>query len=397
MASLKLKEGLTSVGVMNPNLRVFDIIMRTEYGTSYNAYLVKGTEKTALIETVHARFFDEYMSNIEQVIDPAQIDYIILNHTEPDHSGSLRELKLRCPHIQVVASMAGAKYLQGITNLDDLDAKAVKDGDVIDLGGKTLRFTVAPFLHWPDSMFTYLEEDQTLFSCDVFGCHYCEPRVLDKYVSYPDAYETALKYYFDAIFGPFKPYVLSGMAKIGQLPIRMICTSHGPVLTSYSIDKVMRQYHEWSTPQQKAQKTAAIFYVSAYGCTRSLAEEAEKYARDAGLSVSLFDIIESDPAQVAAAANESDILLFGSPTINKDALKPVWEVISSIDAINCKGKPAAVFGSYGWSGEAVGMLCERLAALKMKVYEKGFRANFVPSGEEREAFAEFIQGFLAQA
>lgn len=395
MASYQLKDGVHSVGVMNPNLRVFDIIMRTEYGTSYNAYLIQGTEKTALVETVHARFFDEYISNIEQVMDPAKIDYIILNHTEPDHSGSLRALKEKCPNLQVVASMAGAKYLQGITNME-LGATVVRDGDSIDLGGKTLKFTAAPFLHWPDSMFTYLEEDKILFSCDMFGCHYCEPRVLDLYVSYPDSYEVALKYYFDAIFGPFRPYVIAGMNKIKDLPVDMICTSHGPVLTEYSIEKVTCQYREWSEPRENGQKTAAVFYVSAYGCTRSLAEEAYQYAKDAGFDTHIYNIIECDPCEVAAAANEADILLFGSPTINRDALKPVWDTISGIDAINCKGKPAAVFGSYGWSGEAVGMLCERLSALKLKVYEKGFRANFVPSAEERDNFAEFIKGFLAQ-
>ncbi len=396
MACFKLLDGIYSVGVLNPALRVFDIIMKTEYGTSYNAFLVQGTEKCALIETVHARFFDEYLENIEAVMDPAKIDYIILNHTEPDHTGSLRELKKRYPNMQVIASMAGAKYLQGITNMD-LGTKVVKDGDSINLGGRTLTFTPAPFLHWPDSMFTYLAEDAVLFSCDMFGCHYCEPRVLDCHVSYPNAYESALKYYFDAIFGPFLPYVVSGMDKVEGLPKKMICTSHGPVLTEFSIDKVWAQYRQWSAPRRHDGKRACIFYVSAYGATRALAQQAAKQALAAGMKAEIYDLVEADAGAVAAAVNACDVYLFGSPTINKDALKPVWDIIGCIDAINCKGKPAAVFGSYGWSGEAVGMLCSRLSALKMNVYQQGFRANFIPSDDEMVAFAAFTEDFLAQA
>lgn len=395
MANYNLKPGIYAVGVLNPNLRIFDIIMRAQYGTSYNAYIVQGSEKTALIETVHGRFFDEYIKNIQMVTDISKIDYVVLNHTEPDHSGSLRKLIELGPNIQVVASMAGAKYLGAITNLE-LNTKIVKDGDTIDLGGKTLTFTPAPFLHWPDSMFTYIPQDKVLFSCDMFGTHYCEPRILDKYISYPHEYDDALKYYFDCIFGPFKPHVVSGMNKVANLETDIICPSHGPVLTEHSIKAVWDKYAAWSASSDKSgKKTVGIIYVSAYGCTGTLAQKAYDIATESGFDAQIFDVSYSDFEEVAALANTCDVLMFGSPTINRDALKPIWDVISSIDAVGCAGKHAAVFGSYGWSGEAVLMLTQRLSALKMKPFGDGFRVNFVPSDTEINAFETFAKDFLA--
>lgn len=395
MSVLKVKEGIYSVGVLNPSLRVFDIIMKTEYGTTYNAYLVQGTEKTALIETVHAKYFEEYYENILSVGGIDKIDYLIMNHTEPDHSGSIAALLQKNPNIEIVATNAGIKYAKSIAN-SDFASRVVKDGDSIDLGGKTLQFTVAPFLHWPDSMFTYLPEDKVLFSCDMFGCHYCEPRMLDLHIVEQEAYEDALLYYYTAIFSPFKPHVLSGMDKIKDLPVDYICTSHGPILTQHSIQVVWDKYKEWSTPRQKPNKQVAILYVSAYGFTRSLAQRAEVLAKQAGFDTVLYDIIKVPQQDAAAAANECDALMLGSPTINRDALKPVWDVISSIDAINCQKKPAAVFGSYGWSGEAVGMLKDRLNALRFQVFGEGCRINFKPSDTDMEAFETYVNGFLAQ-
>ena len=201
----KITDSVYSVGVLNPNMRVFDVVMCTEYGTSYNSYLVRG-EKTALIETCHDTFFDAYVEHLKEVCDPTQIDYIILNHTEPDHSGALARLLELAPQAQLLCSRAAMIYLKGITNRTDMDIRAVADGEELDLGqGKVLRFINAPFLHWPDSMFTWFEAEGVLFSCDFFGSHYCEPRMLDTAITYPKAYESALKNYYDAIFGPFKP------------------------------------------------------------------------------------------------------------------------------------------------------------------------------------------------
>ena len=175
MSAVKITEGIYSVGIMNPNMRVFDIVMKTDSGTSYNSYLVRGSEKTALIETCHESFFEEYLENIKEVCKFEEIDYIVMNHNEPDHSGSLAKLLELMPNAQLIASIAGANYLKNITNRCDLDIHKVKDGEVLDLGGLSLTFLSAPNLHWPDSMFTWVKEANTLFTCDFLGCHYCEP------------------------------------------------------------------------------------------------------------------------------------------------------------------------------------------------------------------------------
>ena len=167
MSILQLKPHIFSIGVQNPSLRVFDIIMRTDYGTTYNAYLVKG-EKTALIETVHGNFFDEYLENLKNTIPLEQIDYLILNHTEPDHSGSVGKLLKVCPNLKVLATAPAQKYLSAIVNAP-FSAVTVKNGEQLDLGGVTLQFVVSPMLHWPDSMFTWCPEEKTLFTCDFLG------------------------------------------------------------------------------------------------------------------------------------------------------------------------------------------------------------------------------------
>ena len=174
---LELKNNIFYVGVKDPTLRTFDIFMETEYGTTYNAYLVKG-EKTALIETAHEKLLDSYISNIEEIMPVSEIDYLICNHTEPDHSGSVRKILELNPDIEVVGSIAAIRNLKEITNMTFKEHIA-KDGAELDLGdGKVLKFCIVPNLHWPDTMVTYLESEKTLFSCDVFGAHYCEDAVV---------------------------------------------------------------------------------------------------------------------------------------------------------------------------------------------------------------------------
>ena len=203
MGIVKISDHVYSVGVLNPALRVFDIVMEAKYGTSYNAYLVTG-QKNVLVETVHVDFFEEYLYNLQCLVDLPSIDYIVMNHTEPDHSGSLQKLLELCPNSTVVCTAAAQKYLKGITNRD-FPCRVVKHGDTLDIGGLSLEFVVAPLLHWPDSMMTYLREDSVLFSCDFLGCYYCEPSMLDENVRYQDAYLGEFAYYYQGIFGPFKP------------------------------------------------------------------------------------------------------------------------------------------------------------------------------------------------
>ena len=397
MASQKINESVSFVGIMNPNMRVFDIVMKTDSGTSYNSYIVKGSEKTALIETSHANFFEIYMDNIRQVCDPASIDYIVLNHNEPDHSGALAQVLEQLPNAKIVASQAGALYLKNITN-KELDIIKVKDGDTLDLGGKTLQFISAPFLHWPDSMFTWLPEEKTLFTCDFFGCHYCEPYVLDKYIAYPAAYETALKLYYSAIFGPFPSYVQKGLEKIKGLDVQYVCNSHGPVLTKGCLlEHVVEMYNQWSQPKVKTTKDIPVFYCSAYGNTKLLAEKIQEGILSVlpQANVPLYDIIEHDLGQLHQELNGSDAFAVGSPTLNRDAVPPVWMLLAGVDAINCGKKPCLVFGSYGWSGEAIPNIKQRLESLKMKVFGEGHRVAFVPNQEDLEKAKQLGADFAA--
>ncbi len=396
MAVEKITGGIWSVGILNPNLRVFDIVMTTDYGTTYNSYLVKGSEKTALIECTHLSYFDRYLDNIRAVCDPSEIDYLILNHTEPDHAGGVARLLEINPNLEVIASQAGSIYLKGITNRTDFKLRVVKEGDSIDLGGKTLRFLSAPFLHWPDSMFTWVEEDRTVFTCDFLGAHYCEPFTFDYHITYPEAYEIAFKGYYDAIFGPFPAYVRKGLERLKALDIEYACTSHGPVLTRNGrLSYTMEKYAEWSAPRAAGPKDVPVFYCSAYGNTRQLAKKIAEGIRAAlpDANVETFDLIKHPMAEMAARLNASDAFAIGSPTLNRDAVQPVWSLLSHVDAVNCAKRPVVLFGSYGWSGEAAANLKARLEGLKMSLFEEPFRVVFVPSEEDLKKAEEFGRRF----
>jgi flavorubredoxin len=398
MGVIKLCDGVYSVGVLNPSLRLFDVIMETAYGTSYNAYLITG-EKNVLIDAVHEDYFDEYLENIRSIIDPASIDYIIMNHNEPDHSGALSKLMDLAPGAELLTSAAGKIYLPLITNKPMTNLRAVKDGETLDIGGgRTLRFIHAPFLHWPDSMFTWLESEKIAFTCDFLGTHYCEPSMTDRRIHQMPLYEQAFSEYFDAIFSPFKPYVQSGLSKLGALDADTVCTSHGPVLHKDGfLEEAMARYNQWSTKQPQAQKHIPIFFCSAYSNTGKLAEKIAEGIRSVlrDADVTIYDLTVTDPVDLTEQLNSADAFLLGSPTINKDALPPVWQLVSSIDAINSKGKPAAVFGSYGWSGEGVPAVIGRLKAMNMAVFEEGYRCRFVPSEAELQGAFEFGARFAA--
>ena len=398
MSAVKLAEGLYSVGILNPGLRVFDIVMSTEYGTTYNSFLLKGKEKTVLIECSHLSFFDRYVENIREVCDPSAVDIMILNHTEPDHTGAAARLLELNPNMEIYCSQAASIYIRNITNRADLKLHVVKDGETLDIGGRTLEFRMAPFLHWPDSMFTWLREDQVLFSCDFLGAHYCEPYTWDYNITKPEAYEAAFKGYYDAIFGPFPTYVQKGLDKIADLDIKMVCNSHGPVLTKgCRLEYTKEMYAQWSAPRKNAVPVIPVFYCSAYGNTRRLAERICAGIKKAvpSAETATYDIIKHPMTELAALLNSCDGFAIGSPTLNRDAVPPVWILLSHVDAINSAKRPALIFGSYGWSGEAAANIKARLEGLKMSVFEEPFRVTFVPTEEDYQKAEELGQRFAA--
>ena len=376
---MKIADNVYYVGVSNPTLRVFDIIMCTEYGTTYNSYLVKGADKTALIDGAHKGFEANFQENVEAITDFANIDYMVVNHTEPDHSGAIRLVIEKNPDIVVYGTAACLKNLDNIVRLP-FNRVAVKDGDTLELGGKTLTFCVSPNIHWPDTMMTYLNEDKILFSCDFLGAHYAEPTMYVHKAYKRDLYEKEFKVYYDAIMGPFAKFVIRALDRIKDLDIALVCPSHGPMIMGGDIQIAMDTYRKWATPEEKTDKTVAIYYVSAYGYTRQMCQYLAEKLEAKGLVVSAFDVIKTDAADIAAHL-EDNCLVFGSPTLNRAALKPVLDVISSIDAVGAAGRPYATLGCFGWSGEACAQLNDRCNSIKMKQVGESVRSQFTPTDE----------------
>lgn len=376
---MKIADNVYYVGVSNPTLRVFDIIMATEYGTTYNSYLVQGSEKTALIDGAHKGFENLFVENVEAITDFKNIDYMVVNHTEPDHSGAIRLVIEHNPDIVVYGTAACLKNLDNIVRMP-FNRVAVKDGDTLELGGKTLTFCVSPNIHWPDTMMTYLAEDKILFSCDFLGAHYAEPTMYVHKAYKKDLYEKEFKVYYDAIMGPFAKFVLRALDRIKDLDIALVCPSHGPMIAGDDITVAMDTYRKWATPEEKTDKTVAIYYVSAYGYTRQMCQYLADKLSAKGIVVSAFDVIKTDAAEIAAHL-EDDCLVFGSPTLNRAALKPVLDVISCIDAVSAAGRPYATLGCFGWSGEACAQLNDRCNSIKMKQVGESVRSQFTPTDE----------------
>lgn len=381
MRKYEVKKDVYWVGVRDPELRVFDIVMRTERGTTYNSYLIVD-EKVTLIDTVKEPFIDEYLDKIKDIIGDRPVDYLIVNHTEPDHSGSVRHILKAYKDITIYGSRAAVNNLKEITNME-FKGIEVREGDTLNIGRRTLKFISAPLLHWPDTIFTYVAEDKVLFSGDVFGCHYCED---DKDKIFNDEvgdFSGELRYYFDVIMGPFKKKVLEAIAKIRPLEIDAICPSHGPLYRE-NIWAVVDTYENWSKVifETEAGKRALVVYITSYGYTKEVAYEIAKGIEEAGAEAEVYDITEQKISELVDKLERSKALAIGSPTINQDAVKPAWDFLSEVSPIVNRGKLAVAFGSYGWSGESIPLLTDRLKGLKFKVIEPGLKINFRPSEKE---------------
>lgn len=391
MQSVKIRENIYWVGVQDPDLRVFDIIMRTEKGSSYNAYLIKGSEKTALIETVKDEFFEEYIEKLQEIIKLEDIDYLIMNHTEPDHSGSIARLLEKVPGITVVGSSNTIEFLREIIN-KDFDARIVGQGSKLNLGDKSLHFIGAILLHWPDSIYSYLPEERILFTCDSFGSHYSSVKIFDDLIE--EDFSQEYKYYFDVIMGPFKPYVLRALERIKELDIDIICPGHGPILRS-NITHYINLYRQWATPVAESDPRPKIVmaYASAYGYTRMLADSIiEGLNKSGDFNLKEFDLVEASTEEILLELENARGFLIGSPTINKDCVPPVWNLLSSMSPIIHEAMVAAAFGAYGWSGEAVPNMQKRLHMLRMNVLP-GLRIRFQPSRAELEQAMDFGSNF----
>lgn len=389
----KVSESTSWIGALDFDIVTFDIVMETQYGTTYNSYFIDA-EKKAIVETVKETFSDEYLKKIQTLTDPQKIDYIILNHTEPDHSGALKHLLRIAPQATVVGSGNAIRYMQDMVDIP-FKSLVVKDNDTLSLGNKTLKFIAAPNLHWPDSMYTYLIEDELLFTCDSFGAHYCSEKIFDDEVG---NYDDAFKYYFDVILKPYSKFMLKAIEKIESLPIKAICTGHGPILRS-NWKRMVQLSKEYATDHinktTHLQKTVLITYISAYGYTRQMAETlADGVKKNNNCQVILADIEKMELGEIDSLLTLADGIMVGSPTINQNTLLPVYKLFAMINPIRDNRKLFMSFGSYGWSGEATKIINATAKELKLKLFNDGIVAKFIPYN--KQPFLEAGEQFAKQ-
>lgn len=398
--AVEFSPGIYWIGALDPTLRTFDIILKTANGTTYNSYLIRGSEGVAIVDTVKESFAEDFFARLESVARYDEIKVIVLNHLEPDHSGALPELMRRAPEAKLFISTRATSMLKALLKPDgqEFEYTTVKTGDSVSLGDRTLQFLHTPFLHWPDTQCTYLEEEGILFSGDVFGCHYCDSRLYNDKVG---DFRFSFDYYYAHIMRPFKQWVLEALSLIEPLKLKIIAPTHGPILRDRP-RRYVAHYRELSSSSlagriSEEEASLIIFYMSSYGNTARMAEAIASGAESAGgVRVSLYDLEGGEVEPFVNLIEEADALLFGSPTINGDAVKPVWDLLSSLAVLNLVGKLGGAFGSYGWSGEAVRMVEDRMRGLKMRVPLQGIRVKLIPSDDELRECDEFGRNFALE-
>lgn len=393
--SFKINEKVTWVGKIDWELKVFHgEEYSTDRGTSYNAYLVRD-EKVALIDTVWKPYDNEFIANLKLEIDLSKIDYIIANHSEVDHSGALPELMREIPGTPIYCTRSGARMLKAHYH-EDWNFIEVKTGDVLDLGENKLVFVEAPMLHWPDSMFTYLTGENILFSNDAFGQHYASEMMYNYKVDQGELYQEALKYYAN-ILTPFSPLVVKKIDEILklQLPVSMICPSHGIVWKEEPL-QIVEQYMKWAKDYQEDQIT--VLYDTMWDATRKMAEaiaEGIKSA-DENVVIKLINTGKYDKNNIISEVFKSKAILVGSSTINNGILSSTASTLEMLKGLKFKNKKAAAFGSYGWSGESVKIVEEHLKLSDFEIICPGIKALWNPDGEALKKCREFGVEFVLQ-
>jgi len=375
---LPLTNEVSWIGVLDHDIVTFDVVMETKFGTTYNSYFINAGKKV-VIETVKERFWDVYREKLCKLTDPASIDYIIMDHTEPDHSGCLAKLLEIAPKARVVGSGNAIRYLKDLLGFE-FPHLIIKDGQTLDLGSKTLKFIGAPNLHWPDSIMTYLVEDKILFTCDIFGEHYCNEGMFDDAV--PD-FSDAFHYYFDVIMKPYSRFMLQAIDRMRPLEINMIAPGHGMILRKdwkKWVDVTVKYCGEYLRNPNR--NKVFLAYVSAYHNTGLIAEKIAEGIRSAGdIEVDLCDIENMDLALIEQKLMQSSGIMIGCPTFSQNILLPVYQVFAMINPIRDRGKLAAVFGSYGWSGEGAKIMSSALTNLKLNVMDEGLMVKFTPHAD----------------
>jgi len=387
MEKVELKKGIYWVGAIDWNIRDFHGYS-TPLGTTYNAYLILD-EKNVLIDTVKAPFYLEMLGRISEIIDPSTIDTIVSNHVELDHSGSLPQIVERIGNPTVITTERGKKGLEKYFQ-KSMKFKTVKTGDTLSIGHHTLTFVEAPMLHWPDSMFTYIKEDQLLLPNDAFGQHFASSQRFDDEAG-DEAMKHAAKYYANILW-PLAPLILKKVDEVVKMgiPIDMIGPSHG-LIWRKDPGRIIQAYVEWS--QGKGNRKILVVYDTMWGSTESMAKAILKGLIEEGAEARLLHLRSNHRSDIIEEMLEAKGILFGSPTLNNGMFPTVGDFLTYMKGLRPKGKVFGLFGSHGWGGGAIKEMRKTLEESKFEVWEKELGIQYLPDTEELKSVVQFGREF----
>ena len=379
----ELAKDIYLVGVIDWNIRNFHG-HTTNLGTTYNAYLIID-EKVTLIDTVKENFSDEMICRIRQIIDPKKIDYIISNHVEMDHSGGIPKMMRLCPNATIVTSAPN-----GISGLrkhyGEYNYKEVKSGDTLSIGKRTLQFVGIPMLHWPDSMVTYCPEEKILFSNDAFGQHYTRVKHFDDENDLKLILEQARKYYANIVM-PFGMQVQNALKVVRGLDLKLIAASHGVIWRSH-IQDIINVYDKWSN--NETGKKAVIVYDSMWHSTEKIANAIISGFEKANMEARLLDLKANHISDVMDDALDAEYIIVGSPTLNNNMMPEVSAFLTYMKGLAPKRRKGFAFGSYGWSGQSIGLVEEQMKNTAIEIVLDMIRIQYIPTKEQLQEIEDSV-------
>lgn len=401
MSKTELAKGVYSVGAVDWDVRDFHGYS-TYKGTTYNAFLIID-EKVTLIDTVKRSHMDEFLRNIRAVIDPEKIDYLVVNHVEMDHSGSLPEIMALIKPEKLFCSPMGKKAIIDHFHREDWPYEVVKTGGEVSLGKRTLQFIETRMLHWPDSMFTYIKDDGILFSSDAFGQHYATSERFDDEVDLSEVMHESAKYYANILY-LYAPLIRKLLASVSEmnLDIKMIAPDHGVVWRS-NIDTILEAYDKWS--RNEAEEKVLVIYDSMWHSTEKMAHAIWSGLQETGVSTNMINLKMHHRSDVMTKVLTAKAIILGCPTLNNGLLPRMAGFLMYMRGLKPANKFGAAFGSFGWSGEAVALMNTALEEMKMELIEDGLRHKYIPDDSKIEECIEMgrrigkrvIDSFAAKA
>lgn len=375
MEKIEIKPDIFWVGGIDWDIRNFHGYS-TNRGTTYNSYLIND-EKITLVDTIKPKFKGEMLSRIKEIIDPKKIDYIISNHVEMDHSGSLPEIAKICPNATIITSTRGEKGLNKHYK-DNLNLKVVDSGESLNIGKRNLTFVHIPMVHWPDSMVTYVKKDKLLLSNDSFGQHIASQERFDHEIEWGVLKEEAAKYYANIVM-PYGSQVEKALSSIQDLEINMIAPSHGIIWKTH-IDKIVNEYKKWA--KYESEQKALIIYDSMWGSTEIIANVLREGINEIGINVSIRNLKNTHISDIISEVLTTKLILLGSPTLNNGLLPTMGGFLSYMKGLRPKNKIGFVFGSYGWGGQAVGEIEKIIRDLSWDIPIQNININYIPTEDD---------------